>query len=102
MNQVKLTEIEKLVMETLKKVVEDSYKNDDDFLNSNYSDSGMLDSIAFVTLVVELEEIFDISIDDEYLQLKNLSTFNSIVNMVKTLIKLKNDINTQQVDNENF
>ncbi|MDA2139016.1 acyl carrier protein [Bacillus cereus group sp. Bc002] len=102
MKQVKLTEIEKIVMETLKKVVEDSSKNDDDFLNSNYSDNGMLDSIAFVTLVVELEEIFDISIDDEYLQLKNLSTFNAITNMVKTLIELKCDSNTQQVDNENF
>ncbi|EEL61307.1 hypothetical protein COD78_28230 [Bacillus cereus] len=102
MKQVKLTEIEKIVMETLKKVVEDSSKNDDDFLNSNYSDSGMLDSIAFVTLVVELEEIFDISIDDEYLQLKNLSTFNAITNMVKTLIELKCGSNTQQVDNENF
>lgn len=85
MIQAEINNIEEKVLETLY-TLDDSYEKED-YLHANYSDSGMLDSIAFVSLVVELEDVFGISIDDEYLKLENLSTFQSIVEMVNNLIK---------------
>lgn len=58
----------------------------DNFLIQEYIE----DSVAFVTLIVELETCFDIEIPDHYLLMENLSTLNAIENMVK---ELKEEIN---------
>lgn len=81
-----LDNTEKRVLKVIKTVTEQSNYSDEEILNNDYSITGMLDSILFVTLVVELEEEFDIIIDDDNLVLEKISTFEAIVNLVKELL----------------
>lgn len=47
------------------------------------------DSLQYITLIVELEERFQISIEDEYLYQAEVISLNSINNMVDYHLKLK-------------
>ncbi len=46
-----------------------------------------LDSIGFVTMVVELENIFDIELDDEDFELSKMGSINQIVELVYGYLK---------------
>jgi acyl carrier protein len=44
-----------------------------------------MDSIAFITMVIEIEALFTISIPDELLAFSNFDSFNSIIQTIKTI-----------------
>jgi len=46
----------------------------------------VFDSIQFITVIVELEEEFDIEIPDEYLLSEEISCIDSIVNIVNNIM----------------
>ena len=48
----------------------------------NFIEEGMLDSFDVVTIVTELEEKFDISIDGEDILPENFSSVESMMNLV--------------------
>ena len=48
-------------------------------------DLGM-DSIAFITLIVEIEISFNISVPDELVLMENFKTFDSICELISNLI----------------
>lgn len=52
----------------------------------NFIEEGMLDSFDVVTLVTELEEKFNISIDGEFILPENFSSITAIENLVKRSI----------------
>ena len=52
-------------------------------------DEFIADSITFVSLLVELEQQFEIEIDDNYLIEGRLKTFNDIENMISSLLMKK-------------
>ena len=47
-------------------------------------DDYILDSIMFVSFIIELEQMFNIEIPDEYLIADRLQTFDDIYNMIET------------------
>lgn len=49
------------------------------------------DSIAFISFIVEIEEEFDIEVQDEYLSVEMLETFTDVVNMVRHSIEYSNE-----------
>lgn len=57
----------------------------EELLNDNYDDKGMLDSLQIVELVVELENEFEIEINDEDLSIENMKSFETILHMVQRL-----------------
>lgn len=72
--------IENVLKETLKSIVEcgdiDEITLDSDL--KNYS----LDSIAFITLVVALENEFQVEFDDEDLSVNRFQTFQNLVDYI--------------------
>ena len=57
-----------------------------DFENEKYlMTNGILDSLAVIKIITELEEMFDISITMEYIQPKYFESVESIWNMVEEL-----------------
>lgn len=52
--------------------------------NFNLSDY-VTDSLSYISLIVELEQSFDIEIPDDYLMQGKLETFQDICNMITTL-----------------
>lgn len=63
-------------------IVNDSIPNDD----TNLIETGMLDSLALVNLILELESFYDISIDFDTLELKSLSSVNQLSAFVSGLL----------------
>lgn len=58
-----------------------NYENDSNFKIEDY----ILDSIMFVSFIIELEQMFRIDIPDEYLITDRLQTFDDIYNMIELL-----------------
>ena len=63
---------------------------DEMILNSSDYDKELMnlgiDSMAFIHIVVEIEEYFGIEIPDEYLVMNEMSTVNKIVSVIMKLI----------------
>lgn len=55
------------------------YTEDDTLLN--------IDSLQFISMVIELEEILDITISDDYLVLDSFSSFTNIENMITDILQ---------------
>ena len=45
-----------------------------------------IDSLQFISMVIELEEILDITISDDYLVLDSFSSFTNIENMITDIL----------------
>lgn len=45
-----------------------------------------MDSIVFIRIVVELEEVFEIEIPDEYLFIPEMNTVGKIINIILSII----------------
>ncbi|MDR0299276.1 MAG: hypothetical protein LBI13_04250 [Streptococcaceae bacterium] len=58
-------------------------------------DKDIEDSLEFISLIVEIEEVFEINIPDEYLDRKRLRNINSIKDMI---VEISNNAGG---DNEN-
>ncbi|MFF2154439.1 acyl carrier protein [Paenibacillus chitinolyticus] len=69
-----------IVIEKIHQVLQN---NNDISFNDDLSYLGM-DSFNSVKLIVKLEEVFDITFDDEELLFENFSTINKILECVKS------------------
>ena len=56
--------------------------------NSKLSELGM-SSMAFIQMVVEIEETFDIEIPDEKVMISQMGTLDQIIDVVREGLKLK-------------
>lgn len=80
--------------ETIQKIIEIVTRNTGNELLSplelhcELSELGM-SSMAFIQIVVELEETFDIEIPDEKLMMSQMGTLDQIINVVWDALKLK-------------
>lgn len=50
-----------------------------------FSDGGM-DSLTFITLVIEIEDSFDITIPDDFLDMNNFRTINKICDIILEIL----------------
>lgn len=57
--------------------------NDYDIVLDNYIE----DSIQFITLVIEMENIFNIEIPDDLLTISNFESINKICELLEVIIK---------------
>lgn len=57
-----------------------------------YLEEFLESSFAFITLIVEIEEMFEIEIPDEFLALEVTETFEDLANIVKQLLKGENKL----------
>ena len=64
--------------------------NFEDDINFNVGDY-ITDSIMFVSFIIELEQMFNIEIPDEYLVVDRLQTFDDICHMVELITEKNTD-----------
>ncbi len=70
------------------------YVDDDDMLISEY----VLDSLSFISLIVQIESQFDIELPEEILNWERLGTINSLSLYLKSL--LSNDPEPHDIQEE--
>ncbi len=59
------------------------------FIDEDEYDSELsIDSIQFINIIIKIEEVFSISVDDEYLLFKKLPTIRAFESMVKKSITI--------------
>lgn len=76
--------IEEKVLKIVNSVIEDTEISIDQ-VDSDLSKLGM-DSIAFIRMVIAIEEEFDIEVPDEYLLVPEINTMEKIINIVTELL----------------
>lgn len=57
------------------------------FEDLNLQENLGYDSIKFIQLIVEIEQEFDIFIDDQYLEIERLGIYNNLINLIENLIQ---------------
>lgn len=61
------------------------------YLDKDEFDSELqLDSIQFISLIIEIEKQFDVSIDEEHFADDTLKSFNDFLNLLYSMEKIKN------------
>lgn len=70
-------------MKRIKEILIDTRPEYDFIEKVNFIESGMLDSFDVITLVTELEEVFDIQIDGEDILPENFSGIDAIAVLVE-------------------
>lgn len=79
-------------MNTVKQQIVKIFKdNDIDLLstdeNKSLIQSGIVDSMTFVNILLEIEETFNIEIDFENIDMNSITTVNDLCNIVASMIK---------------
>lgn len=72
-------------MEQLKEMLKANYPHIDFDTEKNLMTNGVLDSLAVVTIIAEIENLFDISVTMEYIQPMYFESVESMWEMVEEL-----------------
>ena len=73
----------------VKKTLIDIFEENGIFLNQDEYDTELqLDSIQFVNVIVQIEETFTITVDEEYMVQERLPTFHAVLDMVEEAVRL--------------
>jgi acyl carrier protein len=73
-------------MEQLKEMLKSKFPTVDFDNETALTSSGILDSLAVVTIIAELENLFDISVTMEYIQPKYFESVETMWEMVEELM----------------
>ena len=86
-NKMSKSEIGNQIFSLIEEVLNEESKKiksfDDDI-------SEILDSVGFVTLIVEIETFFDIEINDDDYEVYKINTINKLADLVETYMEKKN------------
>ena len=83
------------VKETVLKFFEVRAKNpipgetEEDYLGCYYLDSGVIDSLGIVEMIMELEGKYEIFFTDDHLQSYEFQTIGGVIKLVEAMIKEK-------------
>lgn len=80
------SDIKEKIIEIMSGLFSDSGVDTDILEYVDLIDNLGMDSIAFITLIVEIETIFNISVPDELVLIENFKTFDSIYELISSLI----------------
>lgn len=72
-------------MEQLKEMLKEKYPHIDFDKETSLISSGLLDSMAVVTLIAEIEDMFDISVTMEYIQPTYFESVDAMWEMIEEL-----------------
>ncbi len=73
-------------MEELKRMLSEKYPDIDFDVEKNLVSGGVLDSLEVVTIISEIEDLFDISITMEYIQPAYFESVETMWEMIRELI----------------
>lgn len=73
-------------MEELKRMLEEKYPDIDFDVEKNLVSGGVLDSLEVVTIISEIEDLFDISITMEYIQPAYFESVETMWEMIEELL----------------
>lgn len=74
-------------MSNIDKLTKIFSENGVDILPEQYTDLLEVDSIQFVSIIVDIETEFEIEIPEEYLILSKLPTFSDFISLIECLLK---------------
>lgn len=72
-------------MEQLKEMLQANFPHIDFDREKHLMTDGILDSMSMVTIIVELENLFDVSVTMEYIQPSNFESVEAMWEMVEEL-----------------
>lgn len=72
-------------MEQLKEMLEENFPNIDFDTETELMSSGILDSMAVVSIIAEIENMFDISVTMEYIQPMYFESVETMWEMIEEL-----------------
>ena len=72
-------------MEQLREMLESNFPHIDFNKEKHLMTDGILDSMSMVTIIVELENLFDVSVTMEYIQPANFESVEAMWEMVEEL-----------------
>ena len=72
-------------MDELKELLQNAFPNIDFDTEKELVDSGLLDSVALVGLIAEIEQKYDIEVPMEYIQPDYFQSIETIWNMIEEL-----------------
>jgi acyl carrier protein len=61
--------------------------SEEECLSCRYLDIGLLDSLGFVEMVMELESEFNIFFSDDHLQTEEFQTIGGVVGLIESMIR---------------
>lgn len=73
-------------MEELKRMLSEKYPDIDFDIEKNLVSGGVLDSLEVVTIISEIEDLFDISVTMEYIQPAYFESVETMWEMIEELI----------------
>ena len=73
--------IKELVLEMLEEICEDEVVRED--LDINMKEEGLMDSLAFVEMLVKIEEIFGLSIAPTEVTYEEIDTPNKVISYIE-------------------
>lgn len=73
-------------MEKLKRMLEEKYPNIDFDTETALVSGGILDSLEVVTIISEIEDLFDISVTMEYIQPAYFESVETMWEMIEELL----------------
>ena len=73
-------------MEELKRMLNEKYPDIDFDVEKNLVSGGVLDSLEVVTIISEIEDLFDISITMEYIQPAYFESVETMWEMIEELL----------------
>jgi acyl carrier protein len=80
-----------VIMDKLKKILDDIFKNDNYENCEDFIGAGLLDSMDIVELVEHLEEAYDIEISGRDIVPDNFSNIASIENLIEKYMEEEDD-----------
>ncbi len=72
-------------MEQLKEMLKNNYPNIDFEVEKNLMSDGILDSLAVVAIIAEIEEMYDVSVTMEYIQPMYFESVETMWEMIQEL-----------------
>lgn len=76
-------EIESVVLMIIRKIIDNKEVTDELIWEIDYKDTGLIDSMKFISLIFELERAFNIEVDINNLLIENFSEFVKIVTYIE-------------------
>lgn len=82
-----------VICEKIVEILNQNLDYNKDLVPKNYTEEfgEHLTSIEFVTFIVEVESAFDIEINDDDFELKNMDTVEKIANLITKYLATKNN-----------
>lgn len=89
MNTMERNDIKEKIIDILDRLFSDTGVDSDVLEYVDLTDDLGMDSISFISLIIELESTFDIQIPDDWLLMEKFQNYTQIYSAVEELLRIK-------------